>query len=69
MPCPGERTGPSCATPCGHYAIICAYREERARQLLIADDLAGEAERAQYLRDNPAITFKQWLVGTRRRSE
>lgn len=65
MPCPGFRTGPRCKSPCGHYAIVSDYREERMRQALIADDMHA-GERAEHLARNPLVTFRDWLIGHKR---
>jgi hypothetical protein len=52
---------------CGHRAIVDAYRDERLRQEIVAENatLGYPSEYADWLRDCPLITFHQWLKGNR----
>lgn len=66
MPCKPKMVG--CAATCGHYAIVSDYRFERLRQESVADDAGNgyRTEYEQYVATNPLITFKKWLIGSRR---
>ena len=48
--------------------LVESYRAERARWEQLADDvsLGYATERAEWIRDNPGPTFKQWLIWSRR---
>ncbi len=65
MPCPPRMAG--CRVGCLHRALVDAYRLERIRQEDEADAAAvGYAtEYAEYVAENPLVTFKDWLLGSR----
>lgn len=57
----------ACASTCGHYQRVKSYREERERQVIRAENqsLGYSTELADWLRDNPLPTFKEFLIQTR----
>lgn len=50
--------------PNRRLAMVDDYRDERRRQLEEADRVANgyAVEFAEYVRDHPLVTFKQWLL-------
>lgn len=57
-----------CKTMCGHRLIVDTYRQERERQESVAEEvtLGYAREYGEYVRDNPLLTFKNYLIGMRR---
>lgn len=62
----GMRGG--CYALCGHRAKVQDYRDERMRQYedLIESTGGYETEIEERLRDQPLITFKDYLIQTKR---
>ncbi len=58
----------SCKASCLHRDAVLAYRLERQHQEDTADAVSNgwETERREWLERNPLITFKDWLIGSRR---
>jgi hypothetical protein len=54
-----------CKTNCLHRAIVREYRDARdAYEATVENVALGYAtEMEEYRRENPGITFKQWLIG------
>lgn len=66
MPCsPGMA---ACHRLCGHRSKVRDYRAERSRQLEVAERVTANyaTEYAEYVEAHPIVTFKQWLLQTRR---
>lgn len=52
-----------CRLGCAHRAFVLAYRAERERQLIAAENASkGHAtERAEHLAAHPLITYAEWM--------
>jgi hypothetical protein len=58
----------ACEVTCGHYQFVTGYRQEVERHTIAAENasLGYAAELADYVRDHPVPTFKQWLIQSKR---
>lgn len=65
MPCSPGMT--ACKATCKHRDFVRGYQQERERQLSHAEEttLGYKTEFEEAVRDNPLITFKDWLKQTR----
>lgn len=66
MPCPPRMRG--CHAACLHRAKVLEYRDSRDawEKDLEAETALYAAEVADYKRDHPGPTFKDWLIRTAR---
>lgn len=66
MPCSPGMT--ACKADCGHRDSVQNYQRERERQVSHAEEVSkGYAtEYAEFVRDNPLVTFHQWLKQSKR---
>ena len=66
MPC--SKGMKNCYLMCGHRLFVQDYRAERLRQeeAMIESTGGYPEEAADFLRDNPMLTFKDYLIQTKR---
>ena len=52
-----------CRIGCGHRALVEGYRQERERQLVLAEARSAGylTELLEWLESHPLVTFRQWL--------